>query len=190
MHFPGPQFGTAKAAAYRRADAFVLPSLSEGLPMAILEAWAHEKPVLMTDACNLPEGFAARAAIRLTRALTVSPRPARTGRESRNRTPRDGPAWPPAGGSAIRLAAKSPATFRAVYRGFCGAARRRSVSPSNRESHFPGGAGRAKIPLATPRERGIFRSSRKGVLAQLVERLNGIQEVRGSNPLGSIRAKL
>ncbi len=25
----------------------------------------------------------------------------------------------------------------------------------------------------------------KGVLAQLVERLNGIEEVRGSNPLGS-----
>ena len=27
-----------------------------------------------------------------------------------------------------------------------------------------------------------------GVLAQLVERLNGIEEVRGSNPLGSIFA--
>ncbi len=27
--------------------------------------------------------------------------------------------------------------------------------------------------------------ARKGVLAQLVERLNGIEEVRGSNPLGS-----
>ena len=27
--------------------------------------------------------------------------------------------------------------------------------------------------------------SQKGVLAQLVERLNGIEEVRGSNPLGS-----
>jgi hypothetical protein len=30
-----------------------------------------------------------------------------------------------------------------------------------------------------------FRSLSKGVLAQLVERLNGIEEVRGSNPLGS-----
>ncbi len=66
VHFPGPQFGAAKSAAYRRADAFILPSLSEGLPMVILEAWAHGKPVLMTDACNLPEGFAARAAIRIT----------------------------------------------------------------------------------------------------------------------------
>ena len=30
-----------------------------------------------------------------------------------------------------------------------------------------------------------FRSPSNGVLAQLVERLNGIEEVRGSNPLGS-----
>ena len=36
-----------------------------------------------------------------------------------------------------------------------------------------------------------FRAPSKecGVLAQLVERLNGIEEVRGSNPLGSIRSK-
>ncbi len=66
VHFPGPQFGPAKDAAYRRADAFILPSLSEGLPMVILEAWAHGKPVLMTSACNLPEGFTARAAIQIT----------------------------------------------------------------------------------------------------------------------------
>ena len=30
-----------------------------------------------------------------------------------------------------------------------------------------------------------FRSLSNGVLAQLVERLNGIEEVRGSTPLGS-----
>ena len=30
-----------------------------------------------------------------------------------------------------------------------------------------------------------FASAPDGVVAQLVERLNGIQEVRGSNPLGS-----
>jgi hypothetical protein len=31
----------------------------------------------------------------------------------------------------------------------------------------------------------VSRGVRSGVLAQLVERLNGIEEVRGSNPLGS-----
>jgi glycosyltransferase involved in cell wall biosynthesis len=61
--FLGPQFGDAKAACYQNCDAFILPSFSEGLPMVILEAWAYGKPVLMTTQCNLPEGFAAGAAI-------------------------------------------------------------------------------------------------------------------------------
>jgi glycosyltransferase involved in cell wall biosynthesis len=62
--FLGPLFGEEKAAAYRACDAFVLPSLSEGLPMTVLEAWAYAKPVLMTPECNLPEGFTAGAALR------------------------------------------------------------------------------------------------------------------------------
>jgi len=33
--------------------------------MVVLEAWARAKPVLMTSACNLPEGFAAGAALRI-----------------------------------------------------------------------------------------------------------------------------
>ena len=40
-----------------------------------------------------------------------------------------------------------------------------------------------------PLQNGIYHSKigiSRGVLAQLVERLNGIEEVRGSNPLGSI----
>lgn len=65
VHFVGPQFEAAKAASLRRADAFVLPSFSEGLPMAILEAWSYSLPVMMTPQCNLPEGFAAGAAIRV-----------------------------------------------------------------------------------------------------------------------------
>ena len=66
VHFAGPLFGSDKIASYQHSNAFVLPSLSEGLPMVVLEAWAHALPVLMTDACNLPEGFAAGAAMRLT----------------------------------------------------------------------------------------------------------------------------
>jgi poly(glycerol-phosphate) alpha-glucosyltransferase len=63
--FLGPQFGEAKHACYRYCDAFILPSFSEGLPMAVLEAWSFAKPVVMTPECNLPEGFAAGAAIRI-----------------------------------------------------------------------------------------------------------------------------
>jgi glycosyltransferase involved in cell wall biosynthesis len=65
VHFVGPQFGECKSATLSAADAFILPSFSEGLPMAVLEAWAYGKAVLMTDACNLPEGFASSAAIKL-----------------------------------------------------------------------------------------------------------------------------
>jgi poly(glycerol-phosphate) alpha-glucosyltransferase len=62
----GPVFGDAKSALLRDADAFILPSYSEGLPVAVLEAWSHSTPVLMTEACNLPEGFAANAALQIT----------------------------------------------------------------------------------------------------------------------------
>jgi poly(glycerol-phosphate) alpha-glucosyltransferase len=63
--FPGPQFGPAKHAAYRYADAFVIPSTSEGMPTVVLEAWAYDLPVLMTPQCNLPEGFARQAALKI-----------------------------------------------------------------------------------------------------------------------------
>ena len=62
---PGPLYGAGKEAALRHAEAFVLPSHSEGLPMSVLEAWAYALPVLMTEACNLPEGFTASAAYQL-----------------------------------------------------------------------------------------------------------------------------
>jgi len=65
LFFLGTQFGKAKAQCYRGCDAFILPSFSEGLPMVILEAWAYGKPVLMTPHCNLPEGFASEAALRI-----------------------------------------------------------------------------------------------------------------------------
>jgi poly(glycerol-phosphate) alpha-glucosyltransferase len=63
--FLGPQFGADKEACYANCDAFILPSFSEGLPLVVLEAWAYGKPVLMTPECNLPEGFSARAALRI-----------------------------------------------------------------------------------------------------------------------------
>jgi len=67
--FLGPQFGSDKSKCYRTCDAVILPSVSEGLPMTVLEAWAYAKPVLMTAECNLPEGVSSGA------ALQVGPRP-------------------------------------------------------------------------------------------------------------------
>ena len=65
VFFLGPAFGQEKEDLLRSADAFVLPSFSEGLPMSVLEAWSYRLPVVMTPECNLPEGFAADAAIRI-----------------------------------------------------------------------------------------------------------------------------
>jgi len=65
VFFLGPKFGTEKAAAFHHADAFILPSYSEGLPMAVLEAWSYGLPVVMTPDCNIPEGFEEEAALKI-----------------------------------------------------------------------------------------------------------------------------
>jgi len=64
--FAGPLYGATKQNAYRSAAAFIIPSVSEGLPMVVLEAWSYGLPVLMTAECNLPEGFAAGSALQIT----------------------------------------------------------------------------------------------------------------------------
>ena len=38
--------------------------------MAVLEAWSYGLPVLMTPECNIPEGFAAEAALRIEPNVT------------------------------------------------------------------------------------------------------------------------
>jgi poly(glycerol-phosphate) alpha-glucosyltransferase len=68
VHFLGPQFGADKEAAYHLANAFVLPSRSEGLPSVVLEAWANRLPVLMTPECSLPEGIQSGAALPIATA--------------------------------------------------------------------------------------------------------------------------
>ena len=64
--FPGPRFGVYKAALLCHSNAFVLPSHSEGFPIAVLEAWSYSLPVFMTRECNIPEGFKSGAAVEIT----------------------------------------------------------------------------------------------------------------------------
>lgn len=63
VEFVGPRYGADKDALIAGARFAILPSHSEGLPMAMLESWAAGTPTIMTTACHLPEGFAAGAAI-------------------------------------------------------------------------------------------------------------------------------
>ena len=63
VHFLPPQFGDARSAAYFNCDAFILPSFSEGLPTAVLLAWAHKKPVIITKHCNLNPAIDAGAGL-------------------------------------------------------------------------------------------------------------------------------
>jgi len=53
--FTGHLAGEQKQAALRAADIFALTSFAEGLPNAVLEAAAAGLPLLVTEACNMPE---------------------------------------------------------------------------------------------------------------------------------------
>ncbi len=64
--FSGPKYEDDKTATYNSASAFILPSLFEGSPIALLEAWAHGLPVLMTPECNLQVGYEQDAAIKIS----------------------------------------------------------------------------------------------------------------------------
>lgn len=54
VHFTGPVFGEEKRDAFAAADAFVLPSYGEALPMAVLEAMGVGLPVIVTEATPIP----------------------------------------------------------------------------------------------------------------------------------------
>lgn len=63
VHVLGPSFGVDRISAFLAADAFILPSFSEGLPMAAIEAMSFSTPCLLSTACNLQDAFECSAAL-------------------------------------------------------------------------------------------------------------------------------
>lgn len=55
IRFEGPVYEEKKASVLRGADAFVLTSRFEGLPMAVLEALAYGVPCLLTPGTNIAD---------------------------------------------------------------------------------------------------------------------------------------
>lgn len=53
--FSGLVAGDIKNMHFVAADCFILPSESEGLPNAVLEAMTFGLPVILTEGCNIPE---------------------------------------------------------------------------------------------------------------------------------------
>jgi poly(glycerol-phosphate) alpha-glucosyltransferase len=63
VRFVGPVYDGQKQALLEQSRFTILPSFGEGLPMAVLEGWSAGAPAILSANCNLPEGFAAGAAI-------------------------------------------------------------------------------------------------------------------------------
>jgi poly(glycerol-phosphate) alpha-glucosyltransferase len=120
----GPLFGAAKQAALAEARFLALPSLGEGLPMAVLEGWAAGTPALLSNGCHLPEGFIAGA------ALPCGTEPAGIATAISAAFARPEEAWQPLSAAARRLATErfSPAVVGArwadLYAGLLGDRRR------------------------------------------------------------------
>jgi glycosyltransferase involved in cell wall biosynthesis len=63
VHLPGPLYGPIKWAALTNCVCFCLPSRQEGFSIAILEALASQRPVVISEACHFPEVAEAGAGV-------------------------------------------------------------------------------------------------------------------------------
>lgn len=61
VRFTGLVKGKEKTDLIQSADVFALPSHSEGFPVAVLEAMAASKPVIVSPGCNFPQAPASGA---------------------------------------------------------------------------------------------------------------------------------
>jgi glycosyltransferase involved in cell wall biosynthesis len=62
LHWPGMATGDAKWGAFHGCEAFILPSHQENFGIAVAEAMACGKPVLLADKVNIAEDIAADGA--------------------------------------------------------------------------------------------------------------------------------
>jgi len=62
VHWPGMLLGDAKWGAFRAAEAFVLPSHQENFGIAVAEALACGRPVLLSDKVNIAAEIASDGA--------------------------------------------------------------------------------------------------------------------------------
>jgi len=65
VEFVGAAYDDEKTSLLQSSNAFILPSLSEGLPMAVLEAWASGLPTLLTSQCGFTEEMNSRFVVRI-----------------------------------------------------------------------------------------------------------------------------
>ena len=104
MTYLGHVAGERARQVWGAADAFVLPSYSEGFSMAVLEALACRLPCLITTACHFPELAAAGGGIVVTPDVdAVEPGPARPDRTRTRRARHARPNRPPARRGALHL---------------------------------------------------------------------------------------
>jgi len=113
VEFVGPVYGPDKAELLDRARFTILPSHSEGLPMAILESWANGVPAIMTAECNLDAGLAAGA------AFDCGYEPSAIGCALEQALTLDDRQWARMSQAALRLAG-GPFSTRAVARQWAG----------------------------------------------------------------------
>ncbi|MCK9875685.1 glycosyltransferase family 4 protein [Frankia sp. Ag45/Mut15] len=113
VHFVGRRDRAQLSRGYREAAVFVLPSLHEGFPLVLLEAWAHGAPVVTTRV-----GAMADVCVSGVDSLVVSPADAGELATAISQVLRDpGVAEKIAAGGQARMAAEGEFTPSAVAAG-------------------------------------------------------------------------
>jgi glycosyltransferase involved in cell wall biosynthesis len=66
MKYIGSVYGEQKNEVFNKSDFYILPSFSEGLPSAMLEAMGFGLIPIITEGCNFPDAFIHNLGVRIT----------------------------------------------------------------------------------------------------------------------------